>query len=100
VTRDWRKLHNEELHNLWCSSNISRMMKTRRMRWAGHVTCIREMRNAHQILVEEPGGKHPSGKPRHRSEDNIKMNLQKIRWKGVVWIHLAQDRACQWALVN
>jgi hypothetical protein len=66
VTEDWRKLHNEELHNLYSSPNIIRMFKSRRMRWAGHVARIRETRNAYKILVGKPEGKGPLGKPRRR----------------------------------
>jgi hypothetical protein len=93
---DWRKLNNEELHNLNSSQNIIRMIKSRRMKWAEHVAQMGEMRNACRILVGKPEGKSP----RHRWVDNIKMNLGEIRWNGMGWIELAQDMD-QWrALVN
>jgi hypothetical protein len=79
VTRGWRKLHNEELHNLYSTSNIIRMTKSRRIRWAGHVTRIAEKRNACRILVGKPEGKIPLGRPRRRWVDNIKMDLREIR---------------------
>jgi hypothetical protein len=79
----WRKLHNEELHNLYWSPSIIRMIKSRRMRWAGHVAWIGEKRNAYRILVRKPEGKRPLGRPRRRWEDNIKMDLREIVWGGV-----------------
>jgi hypothetical protein len=66
VTGDWRKLHNEELHNLYSSSNIIRMIKSRRMRWAGHVGRMRKTRNAYRILVGKPEGRRPLERPRSR----------------------------------
>jgi transcription termination factor 2 len=101
VTGDWRKLHNEELHNLYSSPNIIRMIKSRRMRWAGHVARMGETRSANRILVGKPEGKRPLGRPRRsRYVDNIKMNFGEIGGDGVDWIELAQDRN-QWrALVN
>jgi hypothetical protein len=100
VTGHWRKLHNEELHNLKSSPNIIRMIKSRKMRWAGHVARMGETRNAYRILVGKPEGKRPLGIPRRRWVDNIKMDLREIGWDGVDWNELAQDRD-QWrALVN
>jgi hypothetical protein len=100
VTGNWRKLHNEELHNLYSSPNIIRMIKSRRMRWAGHVARMGETRTAYWILVGKPEGKRPLGRPRRRWVDNIKMGLTEIGWDGVDWMELAQDRD-QWrALVN
>jgi hypothetical protein len=97
---DWRKLHNEELHNLYSSPKIIRMIKSRRIRWAGHVARMGEKRNAYRILVGKPQGKKTLGRPRCRWVDNIKMDLGEIRWSGINWIDLAQDRD-QWrALVN
>jgi hypothetical protein len=71
----WRKLHNEELHNLYSSPNIIRIIKTRRMRWAGHVARMGEKRNVCRLLVGKPEGKRPLGRPRRRWIDNIKMDL-------------------------
>jgi hypothetical protein len=79
VTGDWRKLHNEELHNLYSSPNIIRMIKARRMRWARHVARMGAKRNAYRILVGKPEGKRPLGRSRHRWVDNIKMDLGEIR---------------------
>jgi hypothetical protein len=76
VTRDWRKLHNEELHNLYFSPNIISMIKSRRMRWAGHVARMGEKRNAYRILVGKPEGRRPLGRPRRRWVDNIKLDLR------------------------
>jgi hypothetical protein len=73
------------------SSNI-RMIKSRRVRWMGHLACMVEMRNAYKILVGKPEGKKPLKKPWHRKEDNIIMDCRKIRLKSVDWIHLAEDR--------
>jgi hypothetical protein len=89
VTGDWRKLHNEELHNLYSSPNIIRMIKSRKMRWAGHVARMWETRNAYRILVGKPEGKRPLGRQRRRWVDNIKMDLTEIGWDGMDWIELA-----------
>jgi hypothetical protein len=75
VMGDWRKLHNEELHNLYSSPNIIRKIKSRRMRWAGHVARMAES-NAYRILVGKPEGKRPLERPRRRRADNIKINLK------------------------
>jgi hypothetical protein len=89
-----------ELHNLYSSPSISRMFKSRRMRWAGHVARIGEKMNAYRILLGKPEGKRPLGRPRRRLVDNIKMDLREIGWDGMDWFNLAQDRD-QWrALVN
>jgi hypothetical protein len=96
----WRKLYNEELHNLHSSRSIIRMIKSRRMRWAGHVARMGAKRNAYRILVGKPEGRRPLGRPRRRLVDNIKMNLRDIGWYGIDWIDVAQDTD-QWrALVN
>jgi hypothetical protein len=100
VTGDWRKLHNEELHNLYSSPNIIRMINSRKMRWAGHVARIGETRNAYRILVGKPEGKRPVGRPRRRWVDNIEMDLREIEWDGVAWIDMAQYRDRWRALVN
>jgi hypothetical protein len=100
VTGDWRKLYNDGLHNLYSSPNIIRMIKSRRMRGAGHVARMGETRNAHRIFVGKPEGKRPLGRPRCRWVDNIKMDLRGIGWDGRDLIVLAEDRD-QWrALVN
>jgi hypothetical protein len=91
MTRDWRKMHSEELHNLYSSPNIIRVIKSRRMRWAGHVARMGENRNAYRILVGMPEGKRPLGRPRRRWVDYIKMYLREIGWDGVDWIDMAQD---------
>jgi hypothetical protein len=74
VTGCWRKQHNEELLSLYSSPSIIRMIKSRRMRWAGHIACIKEKRDSYKIGGRTPGRKRPLGKLRHRSVDNIKMD--------------------------
>jgi hypothetical protein len=91
VTRGWRKLHNEELHNLYSSPSIVRMIKSRRMRWARHLARMGVQGNAISILVGEPEGKRQLGRPRRRLQDNIRMDLRESGWDGVDWIDLAQD---------
>jgi hypothetical protein len=76
VTEGWRKLHNEELHNLYSLPNIMRMIKSMRMRWAAHVTRMGETRNAYRILVGKPEGKRPLGRPRRTWVDNNKLELR------------------------
>ena len=78
VRREWRKLHNEELNDLYCSPNIVRAIKARRMRWAGHVVRMRK-RGLYSVLVEKPEGKRSLGRSRRRWENNIKMELQEVR---------------------
>jgi hypothetical protein len=96
----WRKLHNEDFHNLYSSRNIIRMTKSRRMTWAGRVARMGEKRNTYRVLVRKPEGRRPLERPRHRCDDSIKMDLSEIGWSGMDWIHVAQDRD-QWrALVN
>jgi hypothetical protein len=90
VTREWRKLHNEELNDLYPSTNIVRAIKSRRMRWAGHV--VRMGGYVFRVLVGKPAGKRPPGRPRPRWEDSIKMDLQEVGCGGVYWIEVAQDR--------
>jgi hypothetical protein len=99
ATEEWRRLHNEELNDLYSSPNIIRVIKSRRMRWAGHVARMRRKRGAYRILVGRPEGRRPLERPRHRREDNIKMDLEDVRW-GMDWIELAQDRDRWQALVN
>ena len=92
VTGEWRKLHNEELNDLYCSPNIVRVIKSRRMRWAGHVAGMGKRRGMYRILVGKSEGKRPLGKPRRRWEDNIKMDLREVGCGCMDWIELAQDR--------
>ena len=99
VTGEWRKLHNEELNDLYCSPNIVRVIKSRRMRWAGHVARMEEGRGVHKVLVEKPEGKRPLGRRRRRWEDNIKMDLEVGSGCGD-WMLLAQDRDSWRALVS
>jgi hypothetical protein len=93
--RSWRKLYNDELHDLYSSPNIVRVIKSRRMRWAGHVARMVERRGAYRVLVGRPESKRPLGRPRCRWEDNIKMDLGETGIDGANWIRLAQDRV-QW----
>ena len=78
VTGEWRKLHNEELKDLYSLPNIVRVVKSRRMRWAGHVARMGEGRGVHRVLVGKPEGKRTLGRPRHSWEDNIKMDLREV----------------------
>jgi hypothetical protein len=82
VTQEWRKLHNEKLNDLYSSPNIVRVMKSRRMRWAGHAARMGERRGAYRVLVKTPEGKRSLGRPRHIWEDNIKMVLQVVGCRG------------------
>jgi hypothetical protein len=96
----WKKLHNEELHNLYSSPSIIRIIKSRRMRWAVHVARMGEKRNVYRLLVGKLEGKRPLGRPRRRWIDNIKVDLLEIGLSVVDWIGLAQDRYKWRALVN
>jgi len=100
VTGEWRKLHNEELNDLYSSPIIFRVMKSRRMRWAGHVARMGAKRCVYRVLVGKPEGKRPLGRPRRRWEDNIKMDLHEVGFGGMDWIELAEDRDGWRALVN
>ena len=100
VTGEWRKLHNEELNDLYSLPNILRVVKSRRTRWAGHVERIWEDRGVHRVLAGKPEGKRPLGRPRRRWEDNIKMDLQEVGGGRGDWIELAQDRDGWRALVG
>jgi hypothetical protein len=97
VTEEWRKLHNEELRNFYSSPNIIRQIKSRKMRWVGHVTRGKQM---YEVLVEKPKGKRPLGRPKCRCENEIRMHLRETGWGCVEWIHLDQDRGRWRALVN
>jgi hypothetical protein len=100
VTGGWGKVYNVELHNLYSSPSIIRIIKSRRMRLAGHVARTGEKRNVYRLLVGKPEGKRPLGRTRRRWIDNIKMDLLEIGVSVVDWIGLAQDRHRWRALVN
>ena len=99
VTGEWRKLHTEELNDLYCSPSIVRVIKSRRMRWAGHVARMEEGRGVHKVLVGKTDGKRSLGRPRLRWED-IKMDLQEVGRGCGDWMELAQDRDRWRALVS
>jgi hypothetical protein len=86
VTGKWRKLHNEELHDIYSSPNIVRVIKSRRMRWAGHVARMGEERGVYKVLVGKPEGNRPLGRPRHRWEDNLGWIFRK--WDVGIWTEL------------
>ena len=92
VTGEWRKLHNEELNDRYSAPNIGRVIKPRRMRWAGHVALMAEKSGVYRALVGKPEGKRLLGRARRRWEDNIKTDLQEVRCVGMDWIDLTQDR--------
>jgi hypothetical protein len=90
VTGEWRKLHNQELHDLYPPSTLVRVMKSRKMGWAGYVAHGEE-RGVFRVLVGKPEGKRPLGRPRHRWEDNIKVDLQEWDvgvWTGSIWLRI------------
>jgi hypothetical protein len=94
VTGEWRKLHNEKLHNLYSSPNIIRQIKSRRMRWAGHAVRMGEERNVYRVLVGKPEGKRTLGRPRRRWEDGIGIDLRGIGlgvWIGFDWLRIGTD---------
>jgi hypothetical protein len=84
VTGEWRKLHNEELRELYSSPSIIRIINSRRMTWAGHVAQMGEERNAYRLLVIKPEGRRPLGRPRRRWMDNIRMDLGEVGWGDVL----------------
>jgi hypothetical protein len=91
VTGELRRLHNKELNDLYSSPNIIWVIKSRRMRWAGHVARMGAGRGAYRILVGRPEGRRPLGRPRRRWEDNIKMDLQEVglgAWTGLIWLRI------------
>ena len=92
VTGEWRRLHNEELNDLYSSPSNVRVIKPKRMRWAGHVARMDEERGAYSVLVGKSEGKRTLGRPRRRWVDNIRMDLQEVGCGYVDWIGLAQDR--------
>jgi hypothetical protein len=100
LTGEWRKLHIEELNDLYSTPNILRVIKSRRMRWVGHVARMGKGRGVYRVLVGKPEGKRPLGKYRRRWEENIKMDLQEVGGGSMDWIELAQDRDKWRALVN
>jgi hypothetical protein len=100
VKGEWRRMHNEELNGLHSSPNIVRVIKSRRMRWAGHVARMGEERGAYRVLVGKPEGKTPLGRPRRRWVDNMRMELQEVGCGYGDWIGLAQDRDGWRKLVN
>jgi hypothetical protein len=100
VTREWRKLHIEELRDLYSSPSTVRIIKSRKMRWSGHVARMGEKKNAYRLLVGLPEGKSPLGRPKRRWMDDIRMDLGEVGWGDVDWIGLAQDRVNFRTLVN
>jgi len=92
VTGEWRRLHNEDLNHLYSSPNIVRVIKSRRMKWAGHVALMCEVRRLYSFLVGKTEGRIPLGRPSRRLVDNIRMDLQEVRCVYMDWIGLAQDR--------
>jgi hypothetical protein len=96
----WRKFHNNELHSLYSSLNIVRVIKSRRMRWVAHVACMGEGRGVYRVLVGRPERSRPRGKPGLRWEDNIKLDLRETGIDGTNWIRLPQDRIRWRAFVN
>jgi len=100
VTGKWRKLHDEELNDTYSSPIIFRVIKSRRMRWAGHVARMRKKTGVYGVLVGKSEGKRPLGRPKRGWEDNINVDLQEVEYGGMDWIELTQDRDRWGALVN
>jgi len=100
VTGEWRRLHNEELNDMYSSPKIVRVTKSRRMRLAGHVARMGEERGVYRVLLGKLEGRRPLGRPRHRWVDNIRLDLQEMGWGYMDWILLAQDRDRWRTLVN
>ena len=97
---EYRRLYNDEFHNLYSSPNIFRAINSRRLRWVGHIARMEEGRSAFKILKAKPTGKRPLGRPRRRWEDNIRMDLEEIGINAGNWVDSAQDRDYWRALVN
>jgi hypothetical protein len=100
VTGEWRRLRNKVRYALYSSPNIIRVIKSRILRWAGHVARMGERGGAYRALVGKPEGRRPLRRPRRRWEDNINMDLREVGWGGMNWINLAKDRDRWRALVN
>ena len=100
VTGEWRRLHNEELSDLYSSPNIVWVIKSRRMRWAGHVARMGEERGVYRVLLGKPEGKRSLGRPRRRWVDNIRMDLQEVGCGNMDWIGLAQGKDTWRTLVS
>jgi hypothetical protein len=100
VTGDWRRLYNEELIDLYSSPNIVRVIKSRRMRWVGHVARMGEEWGVYRVLVRKLEGNRPLRRPRHRWVDNIRMDLQEVGCGYVDWIGLVKDRDSWRTLVS
>ena len=100
VTGEWERLHNEETYDLYPSPNVIRVIKSRRMRWAGHVACMGDRRSAYRVLVESRDENRSLGRPKRRWEDNIKIGLQVVGWGGIDWIAVTQNRDRQLTPVN
>ena len=92
VTGEWRKLHNEELNDLYCSPNIFRVIISRKMRWTGHVARMVERRGVYRVLVGKPEGRRPLGRPRRRWVDNIRMDVQEVGCWYMDWIETGVRR--------
>jgi len=100
VNGKWRKLHNEELNDLYCSPNVVRVIKSKRKGLVGQIARMWERRGVYRVLVGKREGKRPLGRPRRRWEDNIKMDLQEVGCGGMDWFEVVQDRDRWRALVN